>query len=220
MNLCIGKLRGQCYDGASSMSGKKSGVATRLLLEEERAIYLHCYGHSLNLACSETIKGCKLIRETLDVTHEILKLIKKSPHRDAIFGHIKMEMAADTPGLRVLCPHRWTVKAESLKSILDNYDALRETWEISISNIKDTEMKSRIIGVSTQMETFKYLYGIMLGHLILSHSDNLSRTLQKSNISAAEGHEVAHVVVQPLEKLRTDDSFELYWKKVSKQAKI
>lgn len=25
--LCIGRLRGQCYDGASAMSGSKSGVA-------------------------------------------------------------------------------------------------------------------------------------------------------------------------------------------------
>ena len=27
MNLCFGKLRGQCYNGASAMSGSKSGVA-------------------------------------------------------------------------------------------------------------------------------------------------------------------------------------------------
>ena len=60
--------------------------------------------------------------------------------------------------------------------------------------VKDTEMKGKITGVATQMETFHYLYGVVLGQMILSHSDNLSCTLQKRNISAAEGREVAEMV--------------------------
>ena len=50
MNISINKLRGQCYDGASSVSGPRSGVATQILQEEPRALYTHCYGHALNLA--------------------------------------------------------------------------------------------------------------------------------------------------------------------------
>ena len=41
------------------MSGTKSGVAARLLEEEPRAIYTHCYGHALSLACSDSLKQCK-----------------------------------------------------------------------------------------------------------------------------------------------------------------
>ncbi len=59
------KLRGQCYDGASSMCGSKNGVATQIA-KEPRALYTHCYGHSLNLACSDTIKQSKIIRNSLD----------------------------------------------------------------------------------------------------------------------------------------------------------
>lgn len=54
----------------------------------------------------------------------------------------------------------------------------------------------------------------MLGQLILVHSDNLSRTLQKKDISAAEGQEVADLTVKTLSKIRSDDNFELFWKKV------
>lgn len=218
MNLTLTKMRGQCYDGASCMSGLKSGVATRLSEEEPRAIYTHCYGHALNLACSDTIKQCTLMRDALDMTHEITKLIKNSPRRDAIFGHLKEELAADTPGMRVLCPHRWTVRAESLKSILDNYEVLRQTWMESLQAVKDTEMKSRIIGVSTHMETFQYFYGVTLGEIILWHTDNLSRTLQKSDISDAQGQEVADLTVKTLQKMRTDESFDLFWKTISRKA--
>ena len=43
------------------MSGAKSGVATRLCAAEPRAVFTHCYGHSLNLACGDTVQadaGC------------------------------------------------------------------------------------------------------------------------------------------------------------------
>ena len=40
--------REQCYDGASNMKGHISGVSAQLLQEKPRAIYTHCYGHSLN----------------------------------------------------------------------------------------------------------------------------------------------------------------------------
>ena len=48
------KCRGQCYDGANTMRGPKSGVATQLLRDEPRAVYVHCYGHALNLVVGYT----------------------------------------------------------------------------------------------------------------------------------------------------------------------
>ena len=57
LHLDIHRMRGQCYDGASTMSGIKSGVAKLLTDMEPSAIYTHCYGHVLNLAAGDTIKG-------------------------------------------------------------------------------------------------------------------------------------------------------------------
>jgi len=61
LNLPISKVRGQCYDRAATMSGAKSGVVSRMCTAEPRAVFTHCYGHSLNLACSNAIKHCKLM---------------------------------------------------------------------------------------------------------------------------------------------------------------
>ena len=118
LNISFNKIRGQCYDGASSMSGAKSGVAKKLLDNEPRAGFTHCYGHALNLAGNDSIKQCK---DVLDTTYEICKLVKKSPRRDCVFEKLKQELASDSPGLRVLCPTRWTVRADAFKSIMDNY---------------------------------------------------------------------------------------------------
>ena len=180
LNLAISKVRGQCYDGAATMSGSKSGVVTRMCAAEPRAVFTHCYGHSLNLACGDAIKHCKLMRDALDTSYKIIKLIKKSSAREAIFKKLKAEMDTDSPnaGIRVLCPTRWTVRAASLKSILDNFDVLLKVWENSLEHVKDTEMKARIQGVANQMMEFDCFFGISLGLLILRHTDNLSKAMQ------------------------------------------
>ncbi len=180
-------------------------------------MYTHCYGHLLSLACGDAIKHSKIMKDSLDTTHEITKLIKKSPRRDTLFEKLKSELAPDTPGVRVLCPTRWTVRADSLKSILDNFEVLQELWEEAIDLVKDTEMKARINGVTSQMKTFDYYFGICLGHLILKHSDNLSRALQKSDISASEGQEVASMTLKVLKSIRSDDMFKLFWEKICKE---
>lgn len=49
-------MRGQSYDGASNMSGARSGVKAVVQEEAPKAMYYHCASHRLNLsavsACS------------------------------------------------------------------------------------------------------------------------------------------------------------------------
>ena len=50
MNLALKNCRDQCFDGASNMSGAKSGMGTQIKVEQPRAIFSHCYENSLKLA--------------------------------------------------------------------------------------------------------------------------------------------------------------------------
>ena len=129
INLSLKQCRGQCYDGASNMAGNLGSVAKKITNKEKRALFCHCYGHSLNLAALDAIKGCKVMSDALDTTFEISKLLKFSPKREKIFEDIKQEVAPDCPGFRVLCPTRWTVRGESLQSVIANYCVLQELWD-------------------------------------------------------------------------------------------
>ena len=131
---------------------------------------------------------------------------------------LKAELAPGTPGVRSLCPTRWTVRGQALRSIVDNYDVLTDLWLDSLSEVKDTEMKACIHGVASQMKSFDFFFGVSLSELILSHSDNLSRTLQKQSISAAEGQEVTSLTVTTLRSLRTEDSWKMFLAKVTRIA--
>ena len=69
--------------------------------------------------------------------------------------------------------------------------------------------RSRIIGVQTCMRSFDFLFGAMLGELLLRHTDNLSKTLQSPGISAADGQVAAAMTVKTIQSLRTDENFVL-----------
>ncbi|KAI6656107.1 Zinc finger MYM-type protein 1-like [Oopsacas minuta] len=211
LNIRIDHCRGQCYDGAYNMSGVRSGVATQLIRLESRALYTHCYGHALNLATQDALKGVKIMKDALDTVFEITKLIKKSPKRDIIFQRFKDDVTIASPGLRVLCPTRWTVRAEALASIAENYHALQLTWDVAKDATRDTEMRARIGGVAAQMEKFDFFYGISLGRKLLNIVDNLSRSMQAKNISACDGQRLVDMTHKTLQSMRTDECFGLFW---------
>ena len=149
-------------------------VAAEIQSIEPRALYLHCYGHSLNLAVSDTMKQVKLMAHALDHCLEICNLLKYSPRRDAIFRRIKDEITPQVPGLRTLCPTRWTVCAAALKSIVQNYPTLFATWEEAMDVAKQPELKAQIGSVASKMKDFQFFFCVMLAECILQHCDNLA----------------------------------------------
>ena len=80
-------------------------------------------------------------------------------------------------------------------------------------------MKSRIIGVKSIMAKFSFYFGSCLGEKILRQTDNLSRALQSSSISAAQGNMLARDVVKTLLTDRSDESFDLFWARIIQKKK-
>ena len=159
LNLSLSLCRAECYDGASNMKR----VATDIQKLEPRALYLHCYGHSLNLAVADTLKSIKCMCDALDVALEICKLLKYSPRRDAIFRKLHQELTPQAPGVQNLCPTHWTVRALSLESVRVNYSALEATWDEALEVFSESEVKARINGVHSKMKDFDFLLGLLLG---------------------------------------------------------
>ena len=80
---------------------------------------------------------------------------------------------------------------------------------------KDTKTKARLYGVSAQMRKFEFLFGVILVEILLCHSDNLNQTLHKKTLSAVEGQQVARMVISTLQSLRMEESYSLFWDKVT-----
>ena len=116
------------------------------------------------------------------------KLIKYSPKRDAMFSKLKDDLQPECPGIRVLCPTRWTVRANSLKSVLDNYTVLQHLWEEAESVAKESDIRARLIGVGSQITSFDFYFGVYLGEMVLRHTDNLSKTYKRKSYQQQRGN--------------------------------
>ena len=110
LGLDLNDCRGQGYDGASNMSGRLSRVRARISAEYPKALYIHCFCHSLNLAVQDCSRRIPLMRNTLDTIQELSNLIEYSAKRKALLEKIQCNFDVGGVTLRPLCPTRWTVK--------------------------------------------------------------------------------------------------------------
>ena len=228
IRLKLEKCCGQCYDGCSTMSGTKSGVAVQIKNEESRALYTHCYAYSINLAVGDTMKSCPVLKDTIDNAYELTKLVKKLPKRDAKLRAIQgntvsgeddeYEEMLKNPTIKLFCHTRWTVRADCLKSIIENFDELQELWDWSLQNCSCSEMKGRIQGIKVHSLKFSYCFGIHLAHMVLAHTDNLNQTLQGTQMTAIDAEVLSRACVTTLQSLRSEDEFNLFWAKVKQFA--
>ena len=93
--LPLSKCRGQNYDGASAMQGRKNGLKTQILKEENRAIAIWCYAHNVNLASCDSMKKCQIMKNSFSTNGEIVKTIRWSPKRNARLNAIKAEVETE-----------------------------------------------------------------------------------------------------------------------------
>ena len=67
------------------------------------------------------------------------------------------------------------------------------------------------------MEKFDFLFGVVLGEMILGHTDNLSKALQAQTLTAADGQELAKLTVATLQSI-CNEMYDLFWLKCTKLA--
>ena len=208
--LQLSQCREQAYDGASNMAGSLSGVAKRLQVDEPAAVFVHCLAHSLNLCLQDCGRQCSVVREALDLTSGLTTLIRASPKRLAIFKHLQEDLAPTAPGLKPLCPTRWTVRTGALESILKNYVVIRAELE-QISRESCGEPSSNASGYLALMERFETFFGLQLSYLVFSATEQLSRTLQMHDINTQDTTMAASQAVSFLSRQRSHAAFSEFY---------
>ena len=132
------------------MLGKKSGVAMELSAIQPKALPTHCFAHSVTLAVKGLTSDCKLLCHTMGAVGEITVLVKFSPKREKTLGDINKNVEGlDQEGLEVkresldkLCATRWTVRANCLQKIIDQYNSLQQLWNLCLQEKLTTDVRS------------------------------------------------------------------------------
>ena len=180
-NLPVALCRGQAYDGAANMQGRRSGVATRFLEEQPAAIPVHCCAHSLNLCLQDAGRKLTCLRDALELCREIINLIRFSPKRLHLFSS-NLQASGSGTTLKPLSPTRWTARTAAIDAILKNYILLMETLEeVHLTTHDEYGLKAG--GYLQSMEKFSTLFGFRLAHTVFSAAEQVSYTLQMKAIT-------------------------------------
>ncbi|KAF2884279.1 hypothetical protein ILUMI_21900, partial [Ignelater luminosus] len=129
-HLSFKECRGQCYDGASNMSGSVTGIQTRVKEVEPPAVFVHCLAHSLNLDVQDALKELTLLRNFLNVIKDLIGFVQNSPKRLHWFKSFYFD-GSTLGNLQPFCPRLWCVRILLLKSDRSNYKALIHFLTIS-----------------------------------------------------------------------------------------
>ena len=107
-DLPVANIRGQCYDGASNMSGSRSGCQAIIQEQAPKAVYVHCNSHKLNLAI---VSACRItsFKNTESYLGEISRFFAYSLKRQRLFDRAveSLEKSSKAKKLKDVCWTRW-----------------------------------------------------------------------------------------------------------------
>jgi len=117
-NLPLSALRGQTYDGASSMAGQYSGCQAFIRQKNPLALYVHCGAHCVNLVMEAVAVCSPHLRDPVQWVHELGTLSVQSGKFKAMFAGNAADTYDTYRSLRPLCPTRWTVRVDSIRRVI------------------------------------------------------------------------------------------------------
>lgn len=202
LDLPITGLRSQCYDGASNMSGEFQGLQSRIKKIQPLAVYIHCYAHSLNLVLQEAARQVPIFRDSLEFLHRAAILMGRSAKRKSILETYSAE-------IKPMCPTRWSVRAQAVKTALKNYEGIMGALdEVAESSSSDAAVEAR--SLLQQFDKSHMYFCLLVAESVFEPADRLSTILQSPNMTASSGLAAAKATYQLLSSLRTQTAFDKF----------
>jgi hypothetical protein len=118
--LSLVNLRGQCYDGASNMSGAGSGCKSIVQQEAPAAIYIHYASHRLNL---DIMSACKIqaFKNVESCLCEISRFFSYSPKRQKLLDKAvgSLNSSPNARKLKDACRTRWIERIDAYATFME-----------------------------------------------------------------------------------------------------
>ncbi|XP_062503905.1 52 kDa repressor of the inhibitor of the protein kinase-like [Corticium candelabrum] len=240
-DLDIGLLRGQGYDGASVMSGRASGVSTRILQQQPRAFYQHCRSHKLNLVIASSCKQVPQIRDMFDSVGALTWFLGGSPKRKSILSrYLKIDDISEyltaefdeenvttaepqlsdvlvqksaKKQLPVLCQTRWSARLATLSSMLAKYKAICHALEDIAIESSSSDSRTQATSYSRLLHSSQFIVSLVVAQFILSFCDPLTMVLQKPNCDVLKAFRKAKLLRSTIAAQRNEQQFGQVWRK-------
>ena len=203
--LPVSKLRGQTYDGAGAMAGKRRGAAARITELHPKATYTHC---TVNLCI---VKCCRIseIRNAMDVADSVYRFFANSPKRQLCLEEQVLE-GERRRKIKSVCKTRWVERHQAFEVFLDLYQplvcCLEEMKDSTSEWNNDTRKDAHSFFLA--LTRFPFLISLVVTKEVLGYTKALSVKLQGRYVDVVRAYKDVSFVQQTLRSAREGvDSF-------------
>ena len=208
-NISPAEMRGQCYDGASNMSGARSGVKAVIQAEAPKALYYHCAAHRLNLS---VVSACHIqaFKNVESYIGEIARFFKFSAKRQRLLDASidACGTVSDVKKLKDACRTRWVERIDSYAVFLELLPALQFCLEamvhpqlhqdLGIDWKWDGESSTKANGFLYQLQSPLFLVSFQILVQVLQIVREVTVKLQMKAIDVASAYRLVEKIVSRL----------------------
>ena len=206
IGLRMGDCRGQGYDGAGNMAGKLSGVAARIQGIYDKAIYVHCNSHILNLCIASSCK-VKIVRDMMDNVRNVSNFFNDSPKRTLVLKkHINENVPSERrQKLLNVCHTRWVARIDGLRIFKNCYVAiLRALDAIDNDHSNEPDVRYRASGMRNAIKKFEFIVCLVLVEHCLKCTKPLTLQLQCNSLDAGKAREKVSTLYFTIDELHSE----------------
>ena len=216
LGLALNNIRGQGYDGASSMSSSRVGVQARIREHSPLAFYTHCSGHCLNLVISHSCSTATVrnVVDRMKATCLVSSNVPETGRRKPLID---------------LCKTRWAERQtayqhfyQAFKFIVIAFEAIAlglhrdDLGEDYSAATWDSDSKTTANSLLHAITTFEFIISFLIIYQYLSHLAGITVKLQSSTLDILQAFQQIDEVKRFYRKLR--DTIQENFSKVYQQA--
>ena len=168
---------GQCYDGASAMSGQHNGVQKQIKGQCPTAIYTHCVFHRLNLCI---VKACNVreIQACMSVMKDLSVFFSNSQKRLSLLHAQIDDKFPDSSHSRLNrhCSTRWIEHHDAVFVFKELYSAVAGSLD-QLSESRDGEVVRRAMSYFKAITTLGFLVSLEVINAILNTTKAVAKKL-------------------------------------------
>jgi len=196
------RIRGQAYDGVSSMSGKYKGCAAILERKYPKAKHTHWCSHVLNLA---VVKAYSLIQvqHFFEVTTKVYKFFGNHPKCQYILEQFCEGLPSK---VKSLCKIRWLQRVEAFHIFMALYDSIVKAFDDVVNNSDQWSRDSVVdaIALSKAILSFEFVITLHVVERYMSFTESLTRSLQARALDIIKAAQHIAMLKQVSQDARSD----------------
>ena len=211
-------LVGQSYDGAGNVSGKYCGLKARLLEHGDKALYVWCHAHRLNLVVEAVLQGSTAIRGTLGLLQELYNFFG-GYKRHVAFAEAQQDAGHTVHTLKRVSDttRSWRSAEDGINTVLECYSTVVNALEELGSVSGDASTVNQAAGLLHRLQEFEVIVCMFVLQSILRVTGPVSRLLQGVACDFAVAATLIEGCLSQFQEVRS--SVDEHWQKIALMAK-